>query len=72
MRAQAQVRHAGWVFPRGKKDSVGKSPVLASIKNGALTLVKAVSLRGAIDLVGGTSVAAHPPGRPAAQGGGAL
>lgn len=62
MRAQAQVRHAGWVFPRGKKDSVGKSPVLASIKNGALTLVKAVSLRGAIDLVGGTSVAAWPAG----------
>ena len=47
---------------------MGKSPVLASIKNGTLTLVKAVSLRGAIDLVGGTSVAAWPAGAADRQG----
>ena len=55
---QARVRHAGWVFPRGKKDSVGKTPILASISEGVLTLVKTVSLRGAIDLTGGASVVA--------------
>ena len=45
-----RVRYAGWVFPLGKKDSVGKTPVLASIRNGKLVLAKTVSLRGIIDL----------------------
>lgn len=45
-----QVRHAGWVFPVGKKDAVSNTPVCASLRNGMLSVAKIVCLRGVIDL----------------------